>query len=190
MFNDQIKTTSLYLCHHGVKGQKWGVRRYQNEDGSLTNAGRRRYIKGMRKELKRLDTARAREQRIGIDIMDSAATYNNKLQKLRDRQSIYKKGSEQYKLAQQEIDKHIETSKSIENNMASFNRRMKSYNQDIENILKEAKQYNVNVTTKQTSKNAVSLGENLVRGMLGAPIEIMMVSSTKYTVTDGNKKKD
>lgn len=24
-----------YICHHGVKGQKWGKRRYQNEDGSL-----------------------------------------------------------------------------------------------------------------------------------------------------------
>lgn len=31
------------LYHHGVKGMKWGVRRYQNEDGSLTNAGKSRY---------------------------------------------------------------------------------------------------------------------------------------------------
>ncbi len=28
--------------HHGIKGQKWGVRRFQNEDGSLTSAGKRR----------------------------------------------------------------------------------------------------------------------------------------------------
>ena len=32
-----------FIYHHGIKGQKWGVRRYQNEDGSLTNAGKKRY---------------------------------------------------------------------------------------------------------------------------------------------------
>lgn len=37
-----------YLAHHGIKGQKWGVRRFQNEDGSYTSAGRARY--GMTKD--------------------------------------------------------------------------------------------------------------------------------------------
>lgn len=32
-----------YLMHYGILGMKWGVRRYQNEDGSLTNAGKKRY---------------------------------------------------------------------------------------------------------------------------------------------------
>lgn len=31
------------LQHHGIKGQKWGVRRYQNKDGSLTAEGRKKY---------------------------------------------------------------------------------------------------------------------------------------------------
>lgn len=31
------------LTHHGIMGMKWGVRRYQNKDGSLTNRGKKRY---------------------------------------------------------------------------------------------------------------------------------------------------
>lgn len=34
------------LQHWGIKGMKWGIRRYQNKDGSLTPAGRKRYSDG------------------------------------------------------------------------------------------------------------------------------------------------
>ena len=34
------------LYHHGIKGQKWGVRRFQNKDGSVTPAGEKRYYVG------------------------------------------------------------------------------------------------------------------------------------------------
>ena len=45
-----------YLMHHGILGMHWGVRRYQNEDGTLTAAGKRRKArmdeKSMKKDVK------------------------------------------------------------------------------------------------------------------------------------------
>lgn len=41
--NQLIAQRYSEIYHYGVKGQKWGVRRYQNEDGTLTDAGKERY---------------------------------------------------------------------------------------------------------------------------------------------------
>lgn len=53
-----------YLAHFGIKGQKWGVRRFQNEDGTLTEEGKQRYYNTydeMEKEAD-ADIARAKAQ--------------------------------------------------------------------------------------------------------------------------------
>lgn len=50
------------LKHHGVKGMKWGVRRYQNSDGSLTPAGKNRYDRDVRE-----NNAKKKDNRINID---------------------------------------------------------------------------------------------------------------------------
>ena len=50
------------LQHHGVKGMKWGVRRYQNSDGSLTPAGKNRYDRDVRE-----NNAKKKDNRINID---------------------------------------------------------------------------------------------------------------------------
>lgn len=57
------------LYHHGIMGMKWGVRRYQNKDGSLTNAGRKhrglieqiRYNRKMKK-VRKAKVEKAKEQ--------------------------------------------------------------------------------------------------------------------------------
>lgn len=54
------------LYHHGIKGMKWGVRRYQNSDGSLTPAGKKRY----NRDIQENDTKK-KENRIKIDGPDA-----------------------------------------------------------------------------------------------------------------------
>lgn len=41
--NVMVSTDNSYLEHHGIQGQKWGLRRYRNYDGTLTSAGKARY---------------------------------------------------------------------------------------------------------------------------------------------------
>lgn len=45
-----------YLVHHGILGMKWGIRRYQNKDGTLTEAGKKRY--GTSEELRKAQIAK------------------------------------------------------------------------------------------------------------------------------------
>lgn len=54
------------LYHHGVKGMRWGVRRYQNADGSLTPAGKKRYDRDVRE-----NNAKKKDNRINIDGPDA-----------------------------------------------------------------------------------------------------------------------
>lgn len=74
------------LYHHGVKGMKWGRRRFQNEDGSLTELGKKREAKLQFKE----DVKRARKQGLNADYDVDKVTgkitptqwYNSKNQKV------------------------------------------------------------------------------------------------------------
>ena len=58
-----------FIAHHGTKGMHWGQRRYQNPDGSLTPAGRKRYMKSnrfrqkyLREQAKRLEEERRKSE--------------------------------------------------------------------------------------------------------------------------------
>ena len=62
------------LRHHGIKGQKWGVRRFQNKDGSLTPNGKKRY--GADDYKNTLDKVNSAGK-----IVDEVRKYNNSAQK-------------------------------------------------------------------------------------------------------------
>lgn len=84
------------LTHAGVKGMKWGVRRYQNKDGTLTPEGKERYDRDIRE-----NNAKKKDNRIVIDgpdanrwakedvrrakgVVDSAKDMNRELKNIND----------------------------------------------------------------------------------------------------------
>ena len=100
---------SQALAHYGVLGMKWGVRRYQNSDGSLTNAGKKRYgddennitRRQMRKRVKDAKKAYRKEAGFfkseGFTGKESHRVYKNFTKKLNS--------DPEYKKAQAKADK-------------------------------------------------------------------------------------
>lgn len=67
------------LYHWGIKGQRWGVRRYQNSDGSLTPAGKKRYQRTLSDDAK--EAQKLRNKSVG-------EMTNAELRKLNERQQL------------------------------------------------------------------------------------------------------
>lgn len=76
------------LYHSGIKGMKWGIRRYQNKDGSLTPAGIKRYNREVQK---------LKDREASIKAKEKAKKYQDKLDKkkseLDDREAALKGGA-------------------------------------------------------------------------------------------------
>lgn len=77
---EYIITSNGELYHHGIKGQKWGVRRYQNKDGSLTPAGKKHLAKNIKNAAK--DTSFSARSQLRKDIADDLSTnYKSQMRK-------------------------------------------------------------------------------------------------------------
>ena len=58
-----------YLIHYGVKGQKWGVRRYQNEDGTLTEEGKKRYGVSSEEKISKENIANDKDYKNSVEML-------------------------------------------------------------------------------------------------------------------------
>ena len=76
--------TDDVLCHHGIPNQRWGHRRFQNEDGSLTPEGRERY--GVDKARSKADAQKAKA-RISYNTQKYKADLKSKAQRDKDKRA-------------------------------------------------------------------------------------------------------
>lgn len=67
------------IVHSGVKGMRWGVRRYQNKDGSLTAAGRKRYGSSKEEAMKARAKAKAKAEKANAKAAKKAEKDGKKL---------------------------------------------------------------------------------------------------------------
>lgn len=96
-------TYSNELQHHGTRGMKWGIRRYQNKDGSLTPAGQKRYNKEAA-ELKK-EEAKYKAEKKEFDNKQKTQAKFDKLDARRQKLEANKKALEEAKNANKKKNK-------------------------------------------------------------------------------------
>ena len=156
------------LQHHGIKGQKWGVRRFQNEDGSLTAAGKKRYgdydssdaearLKGLNKLSK--DISKAEYKKSVADYKMEKAYKKGKIQK-----------AEKYKRQSEELSKAIDSGKK-----------------ESDRLVKDAAKNGL--TVKESTKHGyANTGKAVVGTLIAGPVGLAIVGRDIYRGATGNAK--
>ena len=136
-----------YLAHEGILGMKWGVRRYQNPDGTLTEAGRLRYSRQMTKKRKAAAKKAAQTKRKAAEAKRTA----DETSKPRDVSSMSDQEIRDF-LNRRDLEKRYLDAiapKTIERGESATKRFMTKFGSSLaNNLIKEA--------TKKIAKDIVS----------------------------------
>lgn len=191
-------TNELY--HHGIKGQRWGVRRYQNDDGSLTSAGRARYLvgdgqsaKSIQKSLNRAD----QEAAYAIGRINKSSRQESKLRgkaqkiigKATSKDGVANLSGRQTKKLAKLHDKALNAMKAEE----TARMDLKKIESDQWKLMGKAAEQGYSVLTTPKYRSTVTTGRQmadyLLFGGIGAGIKEASEYGSSGTVTKGNKFK-
>ena len=124
---------SDYISHHGVKGQKWGVRRYQNKDGSLNAAGKKRYADESKPVVRESDVKRAKAQ-----MKSARKTYNKAFNEADSRSLAAFSPIKKHRIANEKRwEKAAEAGDAYTKAMKHYKMMKKSYRQAVKDEAKK-----------------------------------------------------
>lgn len=198
-------TENVYLAHHGIKGMRWGVRRYQNDDGSLTNAGKSRYSTGSVKRQYVKDTPKTRrikrekaiqkEYEDGYSILDDA--YSKYMTGLNNSKQQYKSDKQANKKDKYAKARRIERDKAVKKQFAEDLRAMDEVENRYTKALeaskqqykdeKKARKKEIKQTYKDLNKNA-SIGEKFVYNNATRKAAAKYIVDNNMPVEEAKKK--
>lgn len=140
-----------YLVHHGILGQKWGIRRYQNSDGTLTEAGKKRYNASSL-----IDISDKKSIQKRMNDIDQAIAYNKRANKDLQRENVHKTASTKgYYKNSRKTRKVAEKVSANNEKMAINNKNIEAGLKEIERLSKKADELGYTVNSKPMLRYAI-----------------------------------
>ena len=192
------------LYHYGIQGQKWGVRRYQNEDGSYTSEGKQRYGIGsdgrMTSEGRQIYRADKRIDRIATR---SQKNYNKSMELAKTRSEAKTRYGKNI-LGLHATERHYKAEKQLikANKLSQKYSNKFGYKQDdkmMSDLSKTSLKSNMNFNKTTSAQRAASIatsaaitaGSLAAVAFLGSPIAVISwprPSTFNYRIKDEDKK--
>lgn len=175
------------LYHHGIKGQRWGVRRYQNKNGSLTPAGKKRYYDTpeLNKQKSEMDSAREVYKTSRTSYDKAASKYQNvptrkNYDVMQAARSVYEVDRLAYRRAKLKYDTNKEVARIQDKNI-EFNKKSK-------HRLKLEEQYR---KLGMTEEQAQAAANNRIRTekILAASAAVTVAACATYIAVKHRKSK-